>query len=142
MYQVNNPRTQAMSGMQSAGATYGKMDKDIPANRPPGPTVGGAAASGAAGAQMGGKAGGMVGTYMSEQATAALIAEEAAAVEAAKLAAAQSGTAVAAEVAAAEVTGTIATEAAIAETAAAGSAAGPWGLAIGAGIGIGAYLLS
>lgn len=50
MYQVQNPMQQAMGGMNQAAGTYGNMMKDIPANRDPGPSVGGAAMSGLGGA--------------------------------------------------------------------------------------------
>ncbi len=85
MFEVANPMEKAMQGMSQASNTSGGMMKDIPANRKPEPTVGGAAMSalgaGAAGAQ-----------------TAALVS--------------------------------------------ASAAAGPIGLAIGATIGLGSYLLS
>ncbi|HEX9972292.1 MAG TPA: hypothetical protein VGD14_09495 [bacterium] len=39
-----------MQGMSQASGTYGSMMKDIPANRKPGPTAGGAIMSGVGGA--------------------------------------------------------------------------------------------
>jgi hypothetical protein len=49
MYQIQNPINQAMGGMNQAAGTYGSMMKDIPANRDPGPSAGGAIMSGMAG---------------------------------------------------------------------------------------------
>jgi hypothetical protein len=50
MYEIQNPMQMAMGGMNNAAGTYGSMMKDIPANRDPGPSVGGAIMSGMSGA--------------------------------------------------------------------------------------------
>jgi hypothetical protein len=50
MYEIQNPINQAMGGMNQAAGTYGSMMKDIPANRDPGPSAGGAIMSGVSGA--------------------------------------------------------------------------------------------
>jgi hypothetical protein len=89
MYQVENPMDKAMGGMDKAAGTYGSMDKDIPANRDPGPTPGGAINAGMGGAVAAASIGSAMGTG-----------------------------------------------------AAAGIIGGPPGIAIGAALGIGAYLLS
>jgi hypothetical protein len=49
MYQVQNPITQAMGGMAQAAGTYGRMMPNIPANRDPGPSAGGAIMAGMSG---------------------------------------------------------------------------------------------
>lgn len=112
MYQVQNPIQQAMTGMSQASGTYGSMMKDIPANRKPEPTAGGAIMSGAGGAV----AGAQLGTMIGGAGTAT---------------AAGSATAAGATAAGSAAGG-----------AASGSMAGPYGAMIGAAIGFGAYLLS
>jgi len=53
MYKVTNPIDKAFQGMGNAANSYGSMMKDIPANRDPGPSAGGAAMSGLSGAATG-----------------------------------------------------------------------------------------
>jgi hypothetical protein len=53
MYDVESPAKKALDGLSAASGTYGKMMKDIPANRDPGPSVGGAASAGMSGAMAG-----------------------------------------------------------------------------------------
>jgi hypothetical protein len=60
MYKVENPMDKAMGGMDKAAGTYGSMDKDIPANRDPGPTPGGAINAGMGGAVAGATVGSMM----------------------------------------------------------------------------------
>jgi len=62
MYQVESPANKALQGLNDASSTYGKMMKDIPANRDPGPTTGGAISAGMSGAAAGATALGTLGT--------------------------------------------------------------------------------
>jgi len=53
LYDVKSPATSALDGMSKAAGTYGSMMKDIPANRDPGTTAGGALNAGMGGATVG-----------------------------------------------------------------------------------------
>lgn len=72
MYQIENPIGKAMSGMGNAANTFGRMGQDIPANRKPGPSAGGAIMSGAGGAVMGSQVGSMMGAAAATK-TAAMV---------------------------------------------------------------------
>jgi len=50
LYNVQNPFEKAMQAQNSTGNAYGAMMKDIPANRPPEKSVGGAMMTGLSGA--------------------------------------------------------------------------------------------
>lgn len=53
LYDVKSPINRANNRMTEASNTYAKLMKDIPANRDPGPTAGGAMMSGMGGAGVG-----------------------------------------------------------------------------------------
>jgi len=61
MYKIENPYEKAMGGMNQASGAYGSMMKDVPANRQPGKTAGGALMSGVGGAAMVAQAGSLMG---------------------------------------------------------------------------------
>ena len=60
MYQIENPIGKAMQGMSNASGSYGAMMNDIPANRDPGPTAGGAISAGMGGATTAAAAGSLM----------------------------------------------------------------------------------
>lgn len=62
MYQIENPIGKAMNGMGQAAGTYGRMGQDIPANRDPGPTIGGGIGAGVGGAVAASTLGSAMGT--------------------------------------------------------------------------------
>lgn len=62
MYDVESPAKKALDGLSAASGTYSKMMKDIPANRDPGPTTGGAISAGLSGAATGAATLGTLGT--------------------------------------------------------------------------------
>ena len=61
MYTIESPAQKALDGLGMASNTYSKMMKDIPANRDPGPTTGGALMNGLSGAAMGASLGNLTG---------------------------------------------------------------------------------
>ncbi|MBC8318238.1 MAG: hypothetical protein H8E41_10060 [Desulfobulbaceae bacterium] len=124
MYKIENPLDKAMTGMDQASSSYGSMTKDIPANRDPGPSAFGTLNAGVSGAKAGEYIGGLL-------APASLV---------------PAGVGTTAGMGAGVGLMSAGVPAAVASTmgsiAPAAAAAGPPGWAIGAALGIGAYLFS
>lgn len=155
LYKVENPANKASDMMNSARSSYAAMGQNRTSKTEnPGPTAGGAIGAGFGGAVAGSELAKTAAGWTTKGASAGAGATTGGGVVAGIEAAGSVTTGI--ETASAVTAGTAAVEGAsvagatsavsattgAAEAAAAGSGFGPWGAAIGAAIGIGAYLFS
>lgn len=141
LYRVENPANRASDLMNGARSSLAAMGQNRTTKQTaPEPTVGGAVGAGMGGAVAGSELAKTAATWGAGQASAA--AGGAAVVEGASTLATGGTAAVEAASVGIAAEGAVATGATAAETAAAGSTFGPWGIGVGALLGIGSYLFS
>jgi len=62
LYDVESPAKKALDGLSMASGSFARMGQDIPANRDPGTTTGGAVSAGMGGAALGATVGSAMAT--------------------------------------------------------------------------------